>query len=113
MHSPWYVFRKFFESERISYQTHKLLDNEGPTIKIDEILTKDTVSDILTSNQDIPRIVHKNRMKIYNALQSDAIYNSPEFMTKICGIFIHDSKKGLVMLEGKSENCKQTVSILI
>lgn len=94
---------------RVSYSTHKKLQNDGVTISIDDKLTKENILSIIeTSSAEGKSITLNNTeilRKVLNGLDCD--------LPKIKGIFIHDSDVGYIMINTNTVDNETIASIRI
>lgn len=91
---------------RITYSTHSILQNMGPTISVEENLTPQLVCSTLSTNPDLSDKVKQNINIIDEAL------NREDLLEKLDGVFIHDKFNGLVLIK-KNDKLKYVVSVLI
>jgi hypothetical protein len=91
---------------RVSYTSHKILNNNGPTIEIDENLTSENILSLIKTPENYNIVMIRNIEIIRNVLELINVH-------PMKGIFIHDATNGYIMITSKANDNNVVVSIRI
>jgi hypothetical protein len=96
------------DQNRISYSAHRLLDNNGPVLSLNTVLSTDAIINILIERQcDLNPDVVLSINIIRKTL------NLIDHIDKFSGIFIHNAYEGYVIIKGSNQDSNNIVSIKI
>ncbi|CAH6418372.1 Hypothetical protein HVR_LOCUS119 [uncultured virus] len=115
MWKNWFPSRYIVPCANISYTIHDKLENVGPTVQVNEILSPEVVDKTIKECTDpkLPVAVKSAQTLIRNSMNCDCQFSNPEFMKKIGGIFIHNATEGLIMIKGSESDNEHIISIRI
>lgn len=96
---------------RVTYGTHKILDNLGPTIEISEKFSTDVV--IKTLNQHRLELISHPAIITSLNHEIQEILNEHKLSDELKGVFIHNSTHGLVAITTNEPSISGTNTISI
>ena len=97
-----------YVKERFSYTAHNMFENKGIVLETENTLTSEVVKAVLIESLDRLDgnvVAHINKITEW--------LKKAELLHKMSGIFIHDNRKGYVMINGPNKESKHILSIMI
>lgn len=93
---------------KLSYTAHTLFEDKGLILETENNLTPQVVKTVLLESLDrLDAKVVAHIDKIISYLEK------AELLDKMCGVFVHDTRKGYVMINGPNKEGKHILSVTI